>query len=613
MADSNADSIEEFHQKLDNELKVLEKFSDAISVTVCGEFKNDVAQHTENLIQQIKVTSDEVKALNNDKFVKSVSDLWRNFDTSVREMTIACREHISPGLSEDEMADAYDRATDNNCYEHPANAQDFDYHQYLHDVQTDLEKSENHGDNSVITDDNYLFRNPDIEKRDKARRKNLQKYDLVKPTVRFLKNCKKLLLRNVDNESSQDNGATTLYGGIDSGNIIEREQQGHFGDINTANVLENEKKALIARLIIKLVRNSELRPYIWNEDYLKLIFGAAGNKLLDLFSYPPLQDNTITNFLEAAETLHNLFQGTVIADFDFKTIRTDLIKDLLVHEFYCCICPLTFDNKRIFKIAQELNYKFGISWDALMNEETEDMKRMCPEHNFSDLFFLGQMSRINFYKLPDKLDETIIDKIDQAAESAFRRMGFPLIFELYSKEYFHFMRGYGFNNTRLMNRELKQFHKLKQSAFFDRNIKIWFKRYMLLSFVDFINDNYMNKTVEMLDNNGIQDLKTETKNNVFDNIMVIIQKTFPIKIEFYLQPRCRNELEKKVGVEYLGQVYVSPVNACVFKVSTGCSFNKDEVTWVLKVLKQGKSYVWDVTEFYDYEKAVDDLRSRNNG
>ena len=342
---------------------------------------------------------------------------------------------------------------------------------------------------------------------------------------------------------------------------------------------------------------------------MKVLFGIDGKAVLNAFSYPPT-DRCIKNFQDAVEMLKNLFKNTFVSEFDFKKIRTDLLKELLINTFHCYINPLYFDKTGIFHISRELEEYFDISWDELMKDETEYMKMMCPGKMLSDIFFLGQMSRTDFCKSPEQIDENLINKIDKVAGNSFRLIGCPLVFDLYSTEYFNLMELYGFNFSIIKQDDNLLLNEIKKIEFFSKNVKQLFERYVLLSFIDLVNNYYINQNKQVFSENEIHDSEFEAMNNELEKLRLKIIKTFPKDVEFYVQPRCREVLENMVGVEYLGKVYISSVNACVFRIEYK---NNIELTRVLKVLKNGESYFWDVSEFSNYEDAIDYVRSNNNG
>lgn len=571
MTDINSDSIAEFFKKLEKERDELDSLS-CERLSGVSEFKNLFNQYPENLKQQTTVIIDEVRNLKNNNFLNSIVRSWQDFDKKVMTLALDCRDHITPDLTPYEMADAYDKATDNDCYRFPA--KEFNYRKFLPEVKTESEKSDNKEANSDVNNDNLLFTsNPDIQKRVKNYSRRYKR-DLVKPTIKFLKReCEKLTQRTI-------------------------------ADIDDRN------RKLISRLFIKLSRNSELRPLIWREEYLKAIFGNGAKKILDAFSYPPSAGSHIKNFKEAVDCLKNLFEGTVIADFDFKNIRTDLLKEFLINAFHCYISPLTFNNNLSTEIAEELEDKFGIDWNELMNENSEFMRKNCPERKFSDLFFLGQMGRTKFLESPELLDEKLIDKLDEVAENGFKLIGYPLVFELYSKDFVNFMACYGFNFLILKNEYIDYSNKikeLKKLESFNKNINRMFKRYILLSFVDVVKNCYIKGNVETADKIGIQNQDIEIKNKDIDEFRVKLQKTIPEDLTLYLQPRCRDVLENKIGVEFLGQVYASAINACIYKDGNRIS-NRNEKFNVLKVVKSKGEYSWNMGEFNKLGEAEEFVR-----
>ncbi|WP_274968905.1 hypothetical protein, partial [Succinimonas amylolytica] len=517
MTDLNYDLFKEFHENLQKEMKDLENFSDATSVVAieCSVFKSAVMQHIENLTQQRTEILDEVNSLKTNGFMESLVKSWRKFDKDVRINANNFREKISPGISAYEMASVFDKATDNDIYER--SAKDFNYRDYIKSTHKVSGKNDNHEDSTGKRDTTTLFTSdPYIEKIIKEQEGNLYKRDLLKPTIKFLKKeCKTL---------------------------IER----------TATDIDNDKRGLLARLFFKLARNSELRPLIWNEEYLKVLFGIDVKEVLNTFSYPQISDKHIKNFQDAVEILNSLFLNTFVSDFDFKKIRTELLKELLINAFHCYINPLYFDKTGILNISRELEEYFDISWDELMKEETEYMKMVCPGKILSDIFFLGQMSRTDFCKSPEQIDENLINKIDKVASNSFRLIGCPLVFDLYSTEYFNLMELYGFNFSIIKQDDNLLLNVRKIIEFFSKNVKQLFKRYVLLSFIDLANNYYINQNKQVFSENEIHDSEFEAMNNEVENLRLKIIKTFPKDVEFYLQPRCREVLENMVGVEYLG-------------------------------------------------------------
>ena len=580
MTDINTESLQDFQKRLVQGWKDFD--TESMSVFIEAEeqvsslkldiegLQNNLAANMAKLAKQRRLSDSRTEQFN-----KSLDDLWYEFDKQVRTSVLDLRESISPDLSPSEMATAYDKATDKNSYDIPVDK--FKYQEHLPDRQSDVDNSEStEPDNSrgnQIKQRSSRFRtDPNIEKRIKAKN-NRYKRNLVKPSVKFLKDeCKRL------NKEYQE-----VIQGTDSGN-------------------NEERKKLLARLFIKLARHPEVRKEVWNRDNLKVIFGInCTEKILRAFSYPSSDTRSIKNFKESAECLNNIFKESIISDFEFNKIRTELLQEFLINLFHCYINPVYFNKDLILVISQELESKFAITWDALMNENCDYMRKRCPERNFGDLYFLGQMSRKGYYKVSDDADRELIGRLDDCSIKIFKLISYPLVFELFSRDFIDFFKCYD-----LHNKIINQYHennsnngvKNKNDVLFLSNIARQFKRHLVLSFINAVTEMYKYDEISAVFSVN-DDESVEAENN-FEMIRESINNIYPDEVEFFLQPRCRELLEAKMKTEYLGKVFMSEINSCVIK--------DDEHITALKVIRNGQKHIFYMKKVESYENALDYVR-----
>ncbi len=551
MTDITTESLKEIHKHLTQECqdfaaKSMLAFAEAREKY--GFIKNDIQSGQSTLKECCDALYDELTVLESSaNFKNKLSNSWKSFDTEIRTEVLDFRDYLSPDLTPREMAVAYDLATDRNYIDVPIDK--FNYQEYLPGKQSSSENSSGteieNADAKKRKNSALFTSDPGIKKRINAHN-NRYKRDLIKPSINFLINeCKKLKVEKEYNQNDSDS--------------------------------ENQTRLLLARLFIKLARKPEVRTKIWNREYLNVIFGKSTEGLIKIFSYPPTDSKPARNFNECLDDLRNLFKDSIISDFNFGRIRTELLQELLLSIFHCYISPAYFNKENILEISQELNNKFGMSWNTLMEENCEYMRSKCPDKTFGDLYFLGQMSRPEYYKISDAAERSLVKRIDDFSIRNFKSIGYPLVFELFNKKFIEFFKCYG------LDKNVK--NNTGNVVFLD-NIARQFKRHLVLLFIDAVADMHTDKDEFVNDLEKIR----ESINNVY-----------PENVDLFLQPKCRDILVKKIGVEYLGKVSLAMINSCVFK-------DRERIT-ALKVMNNHQNYSVYMNSFKTYEDALNYVRS----
>ncbi len=447
-------------------------------------------------------------------FREWVCNNWQEFEYGLIKSCTEFHNRVNSKFSKQGIASDYDFATDENHY----NVKGFDYRNYLPN------RISNHHTDALDT----------------SSQDNLNIVFTSHPAIQ------KIRTEDLKRRSERDAKATAIE-------FLLQELPKITHDTQTITEKSHEKIYLISKLFIKLIHEKKLYP-LWDDTIFQKLGIGESKSFLEF----PL-GQYFKNFDDAVIYVKRLFSKTIIKNFEFSQIRTDIIFELLINSLQYYLTPQYFNYDTALNLAENIKNKFDYSSDKLLDDKTYHMKKHCPERSMKDLLFLGLMSQTDIFCGKYSKDLGVCEKF---SSNFFSYIGNPLIPKFVKQDFYYFLRCYGCNTNFLEIPEDKIELVRNKYNTVCTNLKIFFRRRLLIAFIDSVLDIYQkqisyNVVSKSVDPEDILIIKTK--------LMDQLCNIYPDGVEFYLQPSCRKIMADKFGLDYLEKAYLSHINACVLK------------------------------------------------
>lgn len=461
-------------------------------------------------------------------FFEHVIDNWQKFDAKLIKTYYSFYESNCKKPSLREMASDYDNATDYNKFIHG-----FDYHKFI-----DSAVKEDDDVKSNANNNEFEFKSrPEIEKLKTEDRNGKRSRDIKQAAIKYL---------------------TSFTNPQQSTNVDDQ--------------LTKDSRKLLEKLYIKLSHEKIVHDTFWEDsEKLEKIFGKTFViQLKDAFSFPR-KGVYISNWKEGAEYLKKLFHETEISDFNFGEISSDILLEFLLHSFHYYLAPRFFDIEKVYSISRDIETKFDFSWKTIMSEQSDYMRKECPNRHFNDLYLIALMSKKDIFS--NKYHD-LIKRIEYNYENIFSFIGAPLFLSIAKSDFDIFLQLYGCNpktlvETKMINKKIIVETKQLYNNICN-NIKTIYKKCLVICFVDSIIELFKSTSNHLVNKNA-QDSSFNENKCVLEKSKIVeeLSGIYPDVVKLYIQPKCRKIMTKKLGVELLGEVFLSHANRCVINTSKG--------------------------------------------
>ena len=461
-------------------------------------------------------------------FFKNVIDNWQKFDTKLIKTYYSFYESNCKKPSLREMASDYDNATDYNKF-----IKGFDYHKFIDSAVKEDDDVESDANNNE-----FEFKSrPEIEKLKTEDRNGKRSRDIKQAAIKYL-----ISFTNQKQSTNVDNQLT------------------------------KDSHKLLEKLYVKLSHEKIVHDAFWedSEKLEKIFEKTVVIQLKNAFSFPR-KGIYVSSWKDGAKYLTSVFQETEISDFNFTEISSDILLELLLHSFHYYLAPRFLNLDMISSLSEDIEIKFDFPWKSIMLEQSDFMRKECPDRHFKDLYLIALMSKTDIFS-NKYLD--FLKRIENSYENTFNFIGTPLFLNIAKGDFDIFLQLYGCNpktlvDTKIISKEIIAETKQLYNNICN-NIQKIYKKCLVLCFIDTIIELFKSAS-NHLANKNVQDSSFNENKYVLEKSKIIEELfgIYPEDVKLYIQPKCRKIMAKKLGVELLGEVFLSHTNRCVINTSKG--------------------------------------------